>query len=169
MTADRATGQERKKRQSGATLIEFCFAIVPTLGFIFLFINLAWVIFAWACVQEAVREGVRSAITCTPTTGLNAQIESVIKTYSFGFINASNICSSSVSQPCTTISIQYLDPTTLNPVSGTGSITTGDVVKVTISGLKIGIFAPVDIKGTSPLYVSAVSADMMACSVAATP
>lgn len=151
-----ANSPKRRKRQSGATLVEFSLVILPTFGFIFLFINLAWVIFEWACVQEAVREGVRYAITCTPTTQLNSAIDSVIEEYSFGFVNKNNVGS--------TVSIQYLDPTTLATISG--AVSTGDVVKITISGLKVTMFAPVDVTA-SPMYVGAVSADVMACTTPA--
>ncbi len=150
---------ERSKRQSGSTIVEFACAALPLFAFIFLYLNLAWVIFEWACVQEAVREGVRAAVTCTPTTALNTSIDGVIETYSFGFINAANVGS--------TVTIQYLDPSTLSPIT-TGTVTTGDVVKITISSLKVNIFAPVW-STVSPMYIGAVSADVIACRTPATP
>jgi Flp pilus assembly protein TadG len=148
----------KRKAESGAILVEFALVLLPTLGFLFLLMTLAWVIFAWACIQEGVREGARAAVTCTPATGLNAAVQQVVKQYSFGFVNSAN--SSSV------LSIRYYDPITLQPV--TGNVVTGDVVKITVSGLRVYQFAPILLTYT-PLYVSAISADVMSCPSPATP
>ncbi|HEX7362944.1 MAG TPA: hypothetical protein VF283_20830 [Bryobacteraceae bacterium] len=43
--------------------MEFAFMLLPTLGLFCIIINVAWVIFGRACLQEAVRKGVRYAIT----------------------------------------------------------------------------------------------------------
>lgn len=157
---DQITSGKRKRRESGSTMVEFAFVITILLAFVMLYINLVWTLFTWACVQESIREGVRAAVTCTPSTGLTAAIESSIETYSFGFINSSNVG--------TVVSIQYLDPTTLSPVT-TSTVNTGDVVKITISNLKVTLFAPLLVPKASPIYVGAVSADVMACATAATP
>lgn len=148
----------KRKAESGATLVEFALVLLPTFGFLFLLMTLAWVIFAWACVQEGVREGARAAVTCSPATGLNATVEQVVQQYSFGFINSGN--SSSV------LTISYYDPITLQPISG--NVMTGDVVKITVSGLHVYQFAPILLAYT-PLYLSATSADVMSCPSPATP
>ena len=137
--------------------------LLSTLGTVLsvvLLIALAWVIFAWTCVQEAVREGARVAVTCTPSTGLNSAIQQVVERYSFGFVNAGNVAS--------VFSVQYLDPTTLSAVSGT--VYSGDVVKVSVSNLSVNTFAPVMRGGTpSVLLIGASSSDIMSCPTPATP
>jgi Flp pilus assembly protein TadG len=148
----------KRKGESGAALVEFALVLLPTFGFLFLLMTLAWMIFAWACVQEGVREGARAAVTCSPVTGLNAAVQQVVQQYSFGFINSGN--SSSV------LTIRYYDPITLQPVSG--NVMTGDVVKITVSGLHVYQFAPI-LMSYTPLYISASSADVMSCSSPASP
>lgn len=169
MVANGKKNARTRKSESGAALIEFSLVLIPSLGCIFLLIALAWVIFAWACVQEGVREGTRVAVTCTPATGLNAAIKQVVQQYSFGFINASNIG--------TVVSVQYLDPSSLAPISG--QIYTGDVVKVTVSNLPVDTFVPIlqagangtgqQLRAAGPLHVSASAADIMSCPTPATP
>lgn len=148
-----------RRGESGAALIEFALVLLPTLGFLFLLLTLSWVIFGWVCIQEAVREGARTAVTCTPSIGLTAAVDSVVEQYSFGFVTTKNASS--------VLSVSYYDPTTLKPISG--NVTTGDVVKVAVNGLQLYQFAPILENGYTPLYVSAASADMMSCPTPATP
>jgi Flp pilus assembly protein TadG len=148
----------RRLRERGTALTEFALVFLPTLGLLFLLANLSWIVFAWACVQEGVREGVRTAITCSPSTGLNAAVQSVVQHYSFGFINAQNAPS--------ILTIQYYSQPTNTVVSG--PITTGDIVKVSVSGLQLDVFAS-GFFNSSPIYIGATSADVMACSNPATP
>lgn len=143
---------QKRRNQSGATLVEFACAMMPTFACIFLYVNLCWIIFQWVCLQEAVREGVRSTVACPSVTSLTTNAQSVIETFSFGFITASNVAS--------TVTVQFLDGTTLSAVSG--KVTTGDLVKISIGSFKVNIFAPVWEK-VSPIYLGAVSADVMAC------
>ena len=44
--------------------------LIPLLGVLFLIMNVAWVIFAQATLQHAVREGVRYAVTGQTLTGM---------------------------------------------------------------------------------------------------
>jgi Flp pilus assembly protein TadG len=150
--------RQRRGRETGAALVEFAFVILPSLGFLFLLMNLAWMIFAWACVQEGAREGVRAAVTCSPSSGLNAAVQSVVQTYSFGFINAQNASS--------LVTVRYYRPPNFNLVST--KITSGDVVNVSVSGLSLGIFSPI-LFTASPVYLGASSADVMSCATPATP
>jgi Flp pilus assembly protein TadG len=160
MFAKPTIADARRRRESGAAIVEFALALLPLLGFMFLLMALAWIVFAWACVQEAVREGARTAVTCTPVTGLNNAIQQVVQTYSFGFVNASNASS--------VFSVQYLDPTTLSPIAG--QVYSGDVVKVSVSNLPVTTFAPIMRAGTaSVLLVGATSSDIMSCPTPATP
>ena len=154
----RTNKAEKRRGESGAAIVEFGIVLLPTLGFLFLLLNLAWIIFEWACVQEAVREGVRSAITCSPSAGLNAFVDQIVEQYSFGFINSSNVGN--------VVSINYYAPGTLSPVNG--PVTTGDVVVVSVSGLKVSTFAGI-MYTPQALYISANSADIMSCSSPASP
>jgi Flp pilus assembly protein TadG len=154
----RSDESQRRRPQSGSVLVEFALMLLPTFGFLFLLLTLTWVVFAWACVQEAVREGTRAAITCTPSTGLTAAVQAVVQRYSVGFVTTANTP--------TVLNVVYYDQVTLQPI--TGSIVSGDVVKVTVSGLEVSQFASI-MHPYTPLYITAASADIMACDSPATP
>lgn len=115
----------RKRGERGATLVEFTYVLVPTLGLLFTSMNVAWIFFGWACVQEAVREGVRYGITGPVTSGLDSAIKTFVTSMSMGFMNKSN---------SPTISVQYFSPTTYTEVTGqSGATSSGNVLKVTAS------------------------------------
>lgn len=159
MPAGGPVSEIRKRRQSGSAVVEFAWVLLPLLGMLFLLMGLAWVIFAWACVQEAVREGARTAVTCTPSTGLNSAIQQTVETYSFGFVNANNAAS--------VFNVSYYDPNSLAQISS-GQVYSGDVVKVSIKNLPIYGFAPI-LHANSPIMVSAISSDILSCPSPATP
>jgi Flp pilus assembly protein TadG len=143
-----------RRREAGAAIVEFAFVIMPAMGLLFLLMNLAWILFGWASVQEAVREGVRSAVTCAASGGITAGADSVVAQYSFGFLNSQNVAS------YTTVS--FYSPT-LVPLKSTDLVTSGTVVKVSVSGLPLTTFAAI-LHGPMAIQLSATSADIMACS-----
>lgn len=145
----------KRRRESGSTLIEFALVLIPLLGFLLLTMDVAWIFFAWASLQEGVREGVRFAITgqlLAGYTGQDASIRQVVQEYSFGFITPANAASE--------INIQYYSPTTLTPLSGVGSNSGGNVVKITVSGISIKSFGPIWRTGTT-VALAASSSDVM--------
>ena|SRR5581483_994661 len=122
-TANLHSPIRRKRHERGSVFVEFGLVLIPTFGLIFLALNLAWVLFGWACLQEAVREGVRYGVTGPTQTGLDASIKAFVTTMSMGFINSNN-------NP--NIQVQYLSPTTLTDVTGqSGATQAGNVLKVT--------------------------------------
>lgn len=113
----------RKARERGTAIVEFTFVVIPTLVLVCMSANLAWILFGWACLQSAVREGVRYGITGPVTTGMDSAIDTFVTTMSVGFINSNN-------NP--TIKVQYYSPTTYTEVTGqSGATQAGNVLKVT--------------------------------------
>ena len=112
-----------KRGERGSTIVEFGLVLVPTLGMMFLAMNVAWIFFGWACLQEGVREGVRYGITGPVSSGLDSAIKNFMLTTSVGFINNTD-----------EIQIEYLSPSTLTNVTGqAGATQAGNVLKVTAS------------------------------------
>jgi len=143
------------RRESGSALIEFALTILPLFGLLFLILDVAWVIFAWSCLQEGAREGVRFAVTGQVPTGYacqDAAIRGVVQQYSFGFVNAQNASS--------VVGIQYYDPTTFQPLAGLGSNAGGNVVKITLSGIAIHSLGPVW-RSVAPVTLAASSSDVV--------
>lgn len=131
--------ERRAKSEKGAEMVEFALMLLPVFALLFLIINVAWVIFTRACLQEAVRAGVRYAITGES----DAAVQTYTQQHSFGVI--SNACS---------VSVQYFSPTSLStPVSGFAA---GDVVEVSISNMGVRPLAPLLISPAAfPLSASA--------------
>ncbi len=135
-----------KERQRGSTLVEFTLTLLPLLALLMLTVDLAWVLFAWACIHEGVREGVRFAITKQS----DANIISRVQQYSFGFVNNSS-----------SIQISYFAPdnTPKNSNDPTGN-NSGNIVKIVVSGISIGSMGPIW-RSQSSLLLGAASADIV--------
>jgi Flp pilus assembly protein TadG len=118
-------------------------------------IDVAWSIFARATLQNAVREGVRFAVTGQVLPGntcLGTSVQQVVSQYSFGFITASNAAND--------VSVTYYSPTNLAQVTGTGATDGGNVVQVAITGVSIHSFGPLW-RSITPIPLSAVASDVM--------
>src|ERR1700683_2991235 len=82
----------RNRRRTGNALLEGVFTILPTFALIFAFIDFGLLLFRWATLQNAVREGCRYAITFQLANGQgqDASIEAIVQQYSMGFVKASD-------------------------------------------------------------------------------
>ncbi len=139
----------------GSEMVEFSLVIVPMLAFVFLIMNVGWMIFAKATLQEAVREGVRYGVTgqvMGGQAGVSSSVRQVVLQYSGSFIPAGSAQ--------TDISVQYLSPQTLQPLSGLGACAGGNVLQVKVSGISVSPLAALLIS-PAPLVMSAVSSDVM--------
>ena len=67
--APRKPLSERNRRRSGDAMVEFAFTILPTFALIFAFVDFGLLLFRWATLQNAVREGCRYAITFQTING----------------------------------------------------------------------------------------------------
>ena len=140
-----------KLRQRGAALVEFSLVILPTFALIFMAMDLAWILFGWASIQEGVREGVRFGVTGQTINKacLGDSVKQVVTRYAFGFANTPAI-----------IDVKYLDPTTLLPITDNTGPIGGNVLKVTVSGVSIGTFGPI-FRQFSPISLAATSSDVI--------
>jgi Flp pilus assembly protein TadG len=150
-----------RRRERGSVAVEFSLLILPLFALLLMTMDLAWILFGWACIQEGVREGVRYAVTGSgqSETTLDSSVTDVVRQYSFGFVNASNASS--------VVSINYYSPTSFSssttpaPINGqVGATSKGNVVKVTVSGVAVGTFGPI-FRNWSPMALAASSSDVM--------
>jgi hypothetical protein len=140
--------------QKGTESVEFALVLLPLFAFVFLIINIAWLIFARACLQEAVRQGVRYAITGQTLSGmgLDASVQTAVQQDSFGFIPAANA-------GC--VSVQFFSPSDLStPLTGSGSDAPGNVVKVSIGNFSVRPLSALLIN-SAPIPLTASSSDIM--------
>ncbi len=146
----------RRPREVGSALVEMTFVLLPLMGLIFLIVDVAWMIFARASLQEAAREAVRFGVTgqlAPGCSGLNASIKQIAQQSSFGFITAANASS--------VISIRYTSPSNSSTaLTGCSATAGGNVLQVSISGISLAPMAPL-LRSASPLALSANSADAM--------
>ena len=131
-------------------MVEATAIILLLFGLIFLVVDLSLALFTKAALQEAVKAGVRFAVTDQLTSGtsyMNDSIVQVVQQNALGMLNGS-------SGACQ-ISIKYFNPVTGAASSGIG----GDVVEVSVVGYN---YTPVGIlKSASPISITASSSDVM--------
>jgi Flp pilus assembly protein TadG len=146
-----------RTRESGGVTVEFSFVILPLFAVLFMAIDVAWIIFGYACIQEGAREGVRYAVTGSglPESSLDTSIRQVVQKDSFGFVAAGNI---HVDYYPSTGYSSAGAPATLD---GTADATeVGNIVKVTVQGVNLGGFGPV-FRAVSPMQLSASASDVL--------
>ena len=123
---------QRNRRRRGAEALEIALISGPLFGLTFLMVDLSMVIFLRSTFQNAVRTGVRYAITGQNTTGpcQDDSIKSIVKKNALGFLN--NTPASS------TIHVRWI-----NPISGgQGNNALGNIVEVSVEGYNYGPLAP---------------------------
>jgi Flp pilus assembly protein TadG len=143
-------GQTRKRAQGGNAMLEATGILLLMFGLLFLVFDLSLALFTKAALQEAVKAGVRFAVTdqlASGTSYLNDSIVQVVQQNALGMLNGANgACK---------ISINYYNPITGAAEAGTG----GDVVEVSVVGYK---YTPVGIlKSSSAINITASSSDVM--------
>jgi len=139
-----------RESERGSSLIEATLIIMLMFGLLFLVIDISLAFFAKSTLQEAVRQGVRFAVTERLGSGqsyLNDSIVQVVQQNALGMLNGpSGACK---------VAINYYNPVTGAASGGTG----GDIVQVSIVGYT---YTPVGIlKSANPIPVSVISSDVM--------
>ena len=141
---------DKHESERGSSLIEATLIIMLMFGLLFLVIDISLAFFAKSTLQEAVREGVRFAVTEQLASGksyINDSITQVVQQNSLGMLNGtSGACK---------VSINYYNPITGAASSGTG----GDIIEVSIVGYT---YTPVGLlKSANPIPISATASDVM--------
>jgi Flp pilus assembly protein TadG len=80
----------RRQRQRGSEILEFTLVLLPSLGFLFLVLNIAWAVYSRSTLQYAVAQGVRYAVTSQTMTGMGqrASIQTLVQNNAFGKLRA---------------------------------------------------------------------------------
>jgi Flp pilus assembly protein TadG len=133
----------RQRKSRGHVMIESAFTLLPMFALLFGIIDLCVMTFRWTTLQNAVREGVRYAITfqTSGSLGQTASIEQVVQQNALGFVTAAD-------------SPQHIFVTYLNPDLSAGSNTPGNVVEVTVQNISFSYMAPLSGSLAGPLYTS---------------
>lgn len=151
-----------KRGERGNAMLESALVAGALFGILFAIIDFSVAILIKNTIQDAVREGVRYAITGQTISGAGGQdnsIRQIVEQNSLGFLNPGN---------ASLIAINYFNPTTLQPVSGNNSNAAGNIVEISVSGFSWLWMAPYG-RSAAPLQIAAASADIVEPSSSGVP
>lgn len=143
-----------RRGERGNAMLEGALVAGALFAILFAIIDFSVAILIKNTVQDAVREGVRYAITGQTIAGAGGQdnsIRQIVEQNSLGFLSANNAAM---------ITINYFNPTTLQAVSGVNSNAAGNIVQVGVSGFSWLWMAPFG-RSAAPLMIAAASADIV--------
>ena len=135
--------------------MEAALIFLPLMALMLALIDFSVALFLRATMQNAVREGVRYAVTYQTSGGLcqDASIKAVVKASSVRFLADSSQDSK--------IKVRYYGSTNLNTeVTGAGSNAPGNVVEIGVEGFTWSWIAPLW-RTASPFNVNVYAADRM--------
>lgn len=127
-------------------MIECAFTLLPIFALILGFIDVGMMVFRWATLQNAVREGCRYAITLqtSGTLGQDASIEQVVQSYAMGLVKTSD-------NP-NLIKVNYYAPTDLNTPIASGGNVPGNIVEVSVQAIPFSWIMPLSGSLQGPTY-----------------
>jgi len=146
-------------------MIEATFCLMAFVAIIFLIMDLSWAVFAKLTLQNAVRAGVRYAVTSQTSGSLGqvASIRKVVEQQAMGFLTDAqasslvNVCFYSVTPP----SPSSLGCGTSALAGSTGPANTGgNLVIVSITSYPVSPFAPL-YRNATPVTLSVQSGDLI--------
>jgi len=159
--------QRRNTRRGGQAVIESVFTWLPTFALIFAFVDFGLALFRWSTLQNAVREGVRYAVTFQTQTGFgqDRSVKNIVEAYSMGMVTAT--------QTPAKIFVNYYSPTnTTTAIVAPGGNVPGNIVEVSVQGMSWAWVAPISgtlpgigsgspSRDTTPLAISVYSSDIL--------
>jgi Flp pilus assembly protein TadG len=162
--AERKPLSARNRRRSGNALLEGAFTILPTFALIFAFVDFGWLLFRWATLQNAVREGCRYAITFQTVTGdgQDASIESVVQQYAMGIVSTTDNPQD--------IFVKYYSTSNLTTPIASGGNVPGNIVEVSVQGVSWSWIAPLSgsygggvpfFRNSTPITLNIYSSDIL--------
>ena len=148
-------------------MVESVFTWLPTFALIFAFVDFGLALFRWSTLQNAVREGVRYAVTFQTQSGYgqDRSIQNVVEFYAMGMVTAT--------QNPAKIFVNYYTPTnTTTPIPAPGGNVPGNIVEISVQGMSWAWVAPISgtlpgigggspSRDTTPLSISVYSSDVL--------
>jgi hypothetical protein len=121
-------------------------------------------LFRWATLQNAVREGCRYAITFQTATGLgqDASVEAVVQQFAMGMVKTTD-------SPVD-IFVKYYSTSNLNTAIVSGGNVPGNIVEVSVQGVSWSWIAPLSgssgggvpfFRSTTPITLNIYSSDIL--------
>jgi Flp pilus assembly protein TadG len=135
--------------------VEGALILLPLFAILLAIIDFSMALFLRATMQNAVREGVRFAVTYQTFSGMcqDASIRKVVKDSAAGFLSAASYD--------TNIKVRYYAPANLTlEVTGANSNSPGNVVEIGVEGYTYSWIAPLW-RTSSPFNINVYAADRM--------
>ena len=145
-------------------MLEGVFTILPTFALLFAFVDFGLLLFRWATLQNAVREGCRYAITFQTQTGQgqDASIEAVVQQYAMGIVKSTDSPQD--------IFVKYYSPSNMNTSIASGGNIPGNIVEVSVQGVQWSWLAPLSgsyggsvpfFRSSTPITLNIFSSDIL--------
>jgi len=137
-----------QRRRRGNTLVEFALVALPTFAIITGFFDVTFAMFTWTSLQNAVRSGVRYAITyqTSGSLGQDASIELVVSQNSMGMLTSDSPL----------IQVNYYSPQALStPIPSPDGNVPGNIVEVSVQGYPLQWLVPISGSFANPFRPAA--------------
>ena len=134
--------------------MEVSLIFLPLFAILLALFDFSTALFLRATMQNAVREGVRYAVTYQTSSGMcqDASIKEVVKSSSVGFLGSADDSK---------IKVRYYDPASVGTeLTGAGSNGPGNVVEIGVEGYTWSWIAPLW-RTASPFNINVYAADRM--------
>jgi TadE-like protein len=143
------TPRSRRRRSSGAELVEFTFTFLPLLVIVTALVSVSWGIFAKSALQYAVKVGARQGVTLslqTPggVTDVTSMVKNIVKQNSFGLLKDTSLIHVHYYQPPdpeSTADITDVSTcpgtSTTSPCTGTPGNYPGNMMVVSVDGYSL--------------------------------
>jgi Flp pilus assembly protein TadG len=162
MTERRPPAPRRRARQRGNSVVEMALVILPTFALVLGTIDYSIALFIKSTFQNAVREGVRYAVTFQTKTGYcqDDSVRLVVQEYAVGLLGSTG------SPNRTNIAVNYYSPSDLSTALTTTSANyPGNIVEVSITNytwswisLLSGTYT---LRDATPMTIIAFSSDRL--------
>lgn len=150
--------QKRRRKSGGQTIVESSLTMLPLFALILGTADFGFMIFRWTTLQNAVREGVRYAVTFQVDSSghQDTSIEDQVQTYAMGFVKTAD-------NP-QTIYVKYYNPVTLTQVVSGGNVP-GNLVTVSVQNKLFAWLTPLSgtfqARPTTGLTLNVTSSDIL--------
>jgi Flp pilus assembly protein TadG len=145
-------------------MLEAVFTLLPTFALLFAFVDFGLLLFRWATLQNAVREGCRYAITFQTATGQgqDASVEAVVQQFAMGMVKTTD-------SPAD-IFVKYYSTSNLSTAIVSGGNVPGNIVEVSVQGVSWSWIAPLSgsygggvpfFRNTTPITLNIYSSDIL--------
>lgn len=166
MLARKPSSLTRRRRSGGNTIVESAFTLIPTFALIFAFIDFGLMLYRWSSLQNAVREGVRYAITfrtsTSPPLGQVESIKAIVERNSMGLVHANDSPQH--------IFVKFYTKTAPDTAIATGGNVPGNIVEVSVQNVSYGWIAPLSgsygggipfFRSTAPINLKVYAFDIL--------